>query len=83
MSSGRRGRRPECPDEVRILILVLRKRGLSLSEIAEALNSANIPTPRNAPHWAKKNVDDVIHTRRTRELTGDEGIADRIANEWS
>lgn len=64
----RRGRPPCCPRELAILVIQLRRRGLSYAQICHMLNSESIPTPTGRPLWRKAYVDRLLHTRYVREL---------------
>jgi hypothetical protein len=64
----RRGRPPCCRRELAILIIQLRRRGLSYARIADLLNTAGIPTPEGRPLWHREYVDRLLHTQYVRDI---------------
>jgi hypothetical protein len=63
------GRPRQCPDEVRDVVIELRREGLSLRQIARRMNAAGYRTPSGKVTWSHKTVDGLLATRHVAELT--------------
>jgi hypothetical protein len=70
------GRPRQCPDEVRDVVIQLRREGFSLREIARRMNAGDYRTPAGKTTWSYKTVDGLLATRHVaerlcaRKLTG-------------
>jgi hypothetical protein len=68
LQSSRRGRPPACPLAIVVLVVELRRQGLSYAAISAVLNHEGVPTPAGRPVWRKSYVDRLLHTRYAREI---------------
>lgn len=75
MTAPRPARRPgrpsQCPDKVLCLVLIMRRAGLSLREISDALNCAGLLTPAGGQRWWHSHVDRLLRTRAAGEMAGE------------
>lgn len=51
-----------------MLVVQLRRAGLSYTRICTVLNAAQIPTPLGGKRWQKSHVDRLLHTRWVQEI---------------
>jgi hypothetical protein len=62
------GRPPQCPGDVRDLVIELHEEGLSLQKIADRLNASGCPTPSGKTSWSRQTVYGLLGRRHVREL---------------
>ena len=61
------GRPKQCPDAVVGVVVAMRLNGMSLSEIANAMNVACDKTPSGRDIWNRGIVFDLLHTKHAKE----------------
>lgn len=67
-SGRRRGRPPCCTRELMVLVITLRRRGLSFSGIAAELNARSIPMPQGRGQWYKSATERLLKTQFARDI---------------
>jgi len=63
------GRPRLCSNEVREQVVRLRAEGWSLRKMAAHRNDAGLPTPAAKSCWTQNTVDNLLATRRVREMS--------------
>ncbi|WP_436758311.1 recombinase family protein [Streptosporangium sp. V21-05] len=66
--SGRRGRPPLCPGDVRERVVRMRMAGMGTPSIARVLNEQGIQTPLGRSRWTSMHVWRLLKTRASIEL---------------
>ena len=67
MISRLAGRPRQCPETVVRTVVSLQRNGLSLAEIAGAMNSAGYKTPGGRDVWSRYMVFGLLHTRHVQQ----------------
>ena len=78
MNSRLTGRPRQCPEVVVRIVVFLKLDGLSLSEIAGAMNIAGYKTPSGRDVWNRRIVFDLLHTRHVQEYMEGGEISGRV-----
>lgn len=64
----RRGRKRQCPDEVLLRVLTMRRDVCSLRAICSALNADGVPTPGGGARWWPSHVSRLLATAAAKDM---------------